>query len=223
MATIEEIVERIAKKVIEKSVMTSASPNKENTFERFNETGLIGESEEIEDAIREIVRESLDDIQAEKPAEKQKDTLDTTPSPSISFLTPQGATSTITGAAPKVLAESPDILLEVFRKLPPVAIAFLAASLAPHIFKYITRPGSELDLRYIRDIDEERNAFLSRQQQYDTAAGFRQVITTSTTDGFLAVNGANNENTLRLFRKGPNFYGELFDIVNGENAKGLFS
>jgi len=224
MADFQSIVYQMILSVLRDAQMTSASPGKTNTFKGLTNLGSsqIGLDAELRKAVEDVINE----INGKgDPSEEKEKTLSGTnlPSTQIGLLDPKNAASTTAGATSKILAETPDVLMEVFRKLPPVAIAFLAASLAPAIFKYMTRPGSELDLRYIRKIEEEQNALLSRQQQHDTATGFRQVISTSTIDGFLAVNGANNENTSRQYRKGANFYGELFDITNADNAKGYYN
>lgn len=222
MAEFNQIFTQKIIDMLKKSTWTSASPDKTNFVKDINAFGF---GADFDQAFEAAMIEAIQEFQSQNVAEKSSTISEegVTGGTSIPLSTPLGAASTISSTATKTLLGRPDILMEMARKFPPAAIAFLAASMAPLIFKYITRPGSELDLRYIRNINEEQNALLSRQQQYDTAAGFRGVIATSTIDGFLAVNGANNENTLRLFREGTNFYGKLNDITNEHNAKGFYS
>jgi len=225
MASLDVIFKQMILSAFRSVEMDSASPGHINHFKGMKGE-ILGSSDEINEAIKEVLKDLQSDQNQTDKGEGGVDGLSNdggVGGTNIPLLTPQGAASTASSATAKTLLGKPDILFEMVRKFPPAAIALLAASMAPLIFAYITRPGSDLDLRYIRNIEEEQNAFLSRQQQYDTATGFRQVITTSTIDGFLAVNGANNENTLRQYRKGANFYGELNDITNEHNAKGLFS
>ena len=89
------------------------------------------------------------------------------------------------------------------------------------IFDLLTKPGGPLDLRFKRIIDDEINAFLSRQTQKDTEMGVRQVIIQSKT-GFTASNGKNNYNTLRGIREGGLNEERLTRIGKVDHTKGVF-
>jgi hypothetical protein len=87
-------------------------------------------------------------------------------------------------------------------KLPHAALVALAVSLAPMIIDELKKPGSWLDVRFVRLMQDEFNAFLERQDQWNTMLGLRQVIVQSQA-GFLMSGGASmNENTLRIVRGG---------------------
>ena len=87
-------------------------------------------------------------------------------------------------------------------RLPQTALVVLAVALAPMIIDEMKRPGSFLDIRWKRVMLEEFNAFLERQDQWNTMLGLRQVIVQSQV-GFLMTGGASmSENTLRIVRGG---------------------
>ena len=74
--------------------------------------------------------------------------------------------------------------------MPHAALIALALSLIPIIIKELKRPGSILDVRFKRLMEDEFNAFLSRQEQMNTQLGYRQVIVQSKA-GFLAQAGGS--------------------------------
>jgi len=76
-------------------------------------------------------------------------------------------------------------------------------------------------LRFKRIIDNEINAYLSRQAQKDTEFGVRQVVIQSKV-GFTATNGANNYNTVRGIREGGIDKERLDRIGMVDHAKGVF-
>jgi len=103
----------------------------------------------------------------------------------------------------------------------PIFVALLAPKMAEAVFKWITRPGGILDLRFKRVLENEQNAFLDRQTQYNTQVGLRQVIIQSTA-GFRNINGMANENTLRQIREGG-ANGNRFAMIDiTDHSRGLF-
>ena len=99
-------------------------------------------------------------------------------------------------------AQDPEIIVTMgFLYLPHAALVAFAISLAPLIFYLLIKPGGPFDVRFKRIVDNEINAFLSRQTQKDTEFGVRQVIIQSKL-GFTASNGVNNYNTVRGIREG---------------------
>ena len=105
--------------------------------------------------------------------------------------------------------------------MPHAALVLLAISLAPMIFDILTKPGGPMDLRFKRIVDDEINAFLSRQAQKDTEFGTRQVIIQSR-KGFTASNAENSFNTLRGIREGGLDKERLDRLGMVDHAKGLF-
>jgi len=90
----------------------------------------------------------------------------------------------------------------MFSRLPQTALIALAVALAPMIIDELKRPGSFLDVRWKRELAQEFNAFLERQDQWNTQLGLRQVVVQSQA-GFLMTGGASmSENTLRIVRGG---------------------
>ena len=112
-------------------------------------------------------------------------------------------------------------LTGALRLLPPVAFAFIAKEVAEYVFESITRPGGGMDLRWKRQMTNEFNAFLDRQTQRNTQIGTRQVVIQSQ-KGFLQMNGAASENTLRQIRDGGVDGNRLARIDLTDHAKGLF-
>jgi len=90
----------------------------------------------------------------------------------------------------------------LLRFIPHVALITLALSLIPIIIKELKRPGSMMDVRWKRMMQDEFNAFLDRQDQMNTFLGYRQVIVQSRA-GFLAhSSGAGTYDTVRDLREG---------------------
>jgi hypothetical protein len=87
-------------------------------------------------------------------------------------------------------------------KLPHAVLVLLAIQLAPMIIDELKRPGSWLDIRFKRLMIEEFNAFLSRQEQWNTQLGLRNLIVQNT-PGFIITGGTSaTETTLRIVRGG---------------------
>ena len=110
----------------------------------------------------------------------------------------------------------------LIRFLPHAALVALAISLAPLIIKELKKPGSMLDIRFKRIMQDEFNAFLGRQDQWDTKLGLRQVRVQSKS-GFLVTNGsAMTENNLRQVREGGTDGDRLALIEMSDLSKELF-
>jgi hypothetical protein len=93
--------------------------------------------------------------------------------------------------------------------------------MAEEVFKWLTRPGGWLDLRFRRFMQNENNAFLDRQTQRNTLIGLRQV-TIQSVAGFRNINGIGNENTLRQIREGGVNGNRLALIDFEDHSRGLF-
>ena len=103
----------------------------------------------------------------------------------------------------------------------PLIVAVLAPAMAEEVFKWLTRPGGWLDIRFKRVLEAETNAFLDRQTQWNTQIGLRQV-TIQSVAGFRNINGIGNENTLRQIREGGVSNTRLALIDFTDHSKGLF-
>ncbi len=113
------------------------------------------------------------------------------------------------------------MVTNLLRVAGPVFIALLAPKMAEAVLKWITRPGGFLDLRFKRVLEDEQNAFLSRQTQYNTQLGFRQV-TIQSVAGFRNINGIGSENNLRQIREGGTNGNRLAMIDITDHSKGLW-
>jgi len=105
--------------------------------------------------------------------------------------------------------------------LPHAAVVLFAIQISKYVFEQITRPGGALDVRWRRQMENEFNAFLDRQTQRNTQIGNRQVVIQSAA-GFIQMNGAANENTLRQIRNGGVDGARLARVDLPDHAQGLF-
>lgn len=116
----------------------------------------------------------------------------------------------------------PELLLRSgLRFIPHAVILTFVLKLSKQVFNYLTKPGGDLDLRIKFILQDEFNAFLTRQTQKDTQMGVRQVIIQSKV-GFTAANGVNNYNTLKGIREGGINPERIDRITMVDHAKGLF-
>lgn len=105
--------------------------------------------------------------------------------------------------------------------LPHAAAVLFAIQISKYVFEEITKAGGAMDLRWRRQMENEFNAFLDRQTQRNTQIGNRQVVIQSAA-GFIQMNGAANENTLRQIRDGGVDGTRLARVDLPDHAKGLF-
>lgn len=222
MATLDSIIKQMILSAFRSAKMESASPGKINRFLGMEfESGMdiIGSTEEINDAIREAVANIVNDpdsaenlaedlLNAEEKTGKKKGNLES---------------QTVSGIRKGLgVAQNPANIVSIgLPLLPHAVLVTFAIMLAPLIFTVLTKPGGPLDLRWRRIIDDEINAFLSRQTQRDTEMGVRQVIIQSKT-GFTAVNGFNNYNTVKGIREGGVNQEQLSRIGKVDHSKGVF-
>jgi hypothetical protein len=95
-----------------------------------------------------------------------------------------------------------DMGMMFLSKLPHAVLIMLAIQLAPMIIDELKRPGSFLDIRFKRLMLNEFNAFLQRQEQWNTQLGLRN-LTVQNTPGFIVTGGTSaTETTLRIVRGG---------------------
>lgn len=121
------------------------------------------------------------------------------------------------------IAQHPEAMVGMgISYLPHAALVALAIALVPLIIKELKKPGSALDIRFRRIMIDEFNAFLGRQDQWDTKLGLREVRVQSSA-GFLIMNGsAMTENNLRQVREGGTDGDRLALIGMTDHAKELF-
>lgn len=223
MTSLDVIIKQMILSAFRSANMTSASKGHINHFIGIESQGgmdILGSEAEIEAAILEIVEgitespEDADDLaqnllDAEsKTGKKKKGKFERT------------AVSKASQAV-GVLNDPASIVAIGLRYMPHAALVAFAISLAPLVFEYLTKPGGDLDLRLKIYLQDEFNAFLTRQTQKDTEMGVRQVIIQSKR-GFTAPNGVNNFNTLRGIREGGINKERLDRIKMVDHAKGLF-
>lgn len=224
MATLDVIIKQMILSAFRSANMESASPGHINHFIGMESQGgmdIIGSNEEINAAIREAVGsimsnpDSADTLtknlldSEEKSGKKKK-------GKGLESIATSGASRAI-----GVMSNPASIVSMGLPLLPHTVMVAFAIAMAPLIFDILTRPGGPLDLRFKRIIDDEINAFLSRQTQKDTEMGVRQVIIQSKT-GFTAKNGVNNYNTVRGIREGGIDKERLDRIGMTDHTKGVF-
>ncbi len=105
--------------------------------------------------------------------------------------------------------------------LPHAAAVLFAIQISKYVFEEITKAGGAMDLRWRRQMENEFNAFLDRQTQRNTQIGTRQVVIQSAA-GFIQMNGAANENTLRQIRNGGVDGTRIARVGFVDHAMGLF-
>lgn len=219
MASLDVIIKQMILSAFRSAMMDSASPGHINRFKGMEggEMDIIGSNEELNAAIREAVQGFTDDPEsAQDLTQNLLDSEEKTGKTKVG-INPLAAASKTIG-----VAQNPASLVAMgLQLLPHAVLVSFAISLAPLIFDLLTRPGGPLDLRFKRIIDDEINAFLSRQTQRDTEMGVRQVIIQSKT-GFTATNGKNNYNTLRGIREGGVNEERLSRIGKVDHSKGVF-
>jgi len=217
--TLADVITTYVIDLLKEAQITSASPNFTNTVKDVRVTGL---GADFDYALQEAITETISEIATTNPdlfsgsntaptaktATEKKGTKER----QAARLVRQGAS----------IADNPAVLVaEGIKYLPHATLLLLAISIAPLIFDILTKPGGPLDLRFKRIIDNEINAFLSRQTQKDTEFGVRQVIIQSKI-GFTATNGANNFNTVRGIREGGIDKERLDRIGRVDHSKGIF-
>lgn len=107
-------------------------------------------------------------------------------------------------------------------KLPHAVLITFALSMLPIILHELTKPGGPFDLRFKRIIQNEFNALMDRQSQYDFAIGEKGLIVQSRA-GFLNRNtGGVDTNTLRVLRKGGIDKNMMTSLDYMDNARGFW-
>ena len=218
MDSLDVIIKQMILSAFRSAEMDSASPGHINHFKSMK-GDIIGSSDEINAALEEALEGFMvDPNSAEKLAENLLDSEEKTGKK-------KGTKERQSAAAIKKTiggVQDPTSMVAMALPLLPHAVLIsFAIMLAPLIFDVLTKPGGPLDLRFKRIIDEEINAFLSRQTQKDTEMGIRQVVIQSKT-GFTAANGKNNYNTVRGIREGGLDKERLDRIGMTDHSKGVF-
>jgi len=219
-ASIENIILQMILSAFRSAKMTSASKGWVNRFIGLENAGVMGVMDvegEIETAILELIsnqQDRGDDTTKDSPfGELDKAKSKTNKEKQAARLASQARTL---GTNPMAA-----MIGEALPLLPHTVLVALALSLAPFIFDVLTRPGGPLDLRFKRIVDDEINAFLSRQSQKDTQMGFRPVIIQAK-KGFTASNGLNHFNTTKGIREGGLDQERLDRLDMKSHAKGVF-
>ena len=216
MATLDVIIKQMILSAFRSAEMDSASPGHINRFKSMKGE-ILGSSEEINAAIREAMDGLMEDSGSAEKLEQNIIDADIKTGKSKEINEKQ-----ITQSISTVARSNPASIVSIgLGLLPHAALITLAVSLAPLIFDILTKPGGPLDLRFKRIIDDEINAFLSRQTQKDTEMGVRQVIIQSKL-GFTASNGLNNYNTLKGIREGGINKERLDRLGMVDHSKGVF-
>jgi len=181
---------------------------------KIEQVEYYSEAEGFEDVIREEVKRILEE---EKSTEDRIEDAEGT----AGGLSESGAA----GMTRKGLnvAQHPESIIGMgVGMIPHAALVALAIALVPLIIKELKKPGSALDIRFRRLMLDEFNAFLGRQDQWDTKLGLREVRVQSSA-GFLIMNGsAMTENNLRQVREGGTDGNRLALIDMTDHAKELF-
>lgn len=210
-STIKQFMDNFARAL----AITSANEAHTN---RVKEVDFFGEAGNFDDVLRQDVIQIIKDEISLQLTEFRE--------PEVKRATPTGsAEAQIISNVKKgigTVTNPATAATELLKFLPHVAIVALAIQLAPMILKEITKDGGVMDTRWKRLMQEEQNAFLSRQSQRDTQIGVRQLII-SNRSGFRSINNALNSNNLRDIREGGVDKNRLAIIDITDHTKGLFN
>jgi len=165
---------------------------------------------EVEQIIQEEVKTQIKELEKEGPAKQSSPEGSSTPDMQGPALEAFQAIKNPGGLVAKGL-----------KVLPHAAAVLFAIQISKYVFEEITKPGGAMDVRWRRQMENEFNAFLDRQTQRNTQIGTRQVVIQSAA-GFIQMNGAANENTLRQIRDGGVDGTRLARVDLPDHAKGLF-
>jgi len=181
----------------------------DNAIEKMQVTGIggkesaIGGDGEFENALAELVNDDFNAIADDAMSDQEYSKFAENRAKSKPFLDPIGESQAV-GLAKSGLgaAQRPFSLgVSAISMMPHAALLLLAVSLAPLIISELKRPGSTLDVRWRRIMQDEYNALMARQDQWNAQIGVRQVYVVSH-DQFLIGNGAAmSESNLRRVRE----------------------
>ena len=111
-------------------------------------------------------------------------------------------------------------MTSLISSMPHAALVLLAIALAPLIVDQLKSPGSMLDVRWRRIMQEEFIALMGRQDQWNAQIGVRQVYVASH-DQFLVGNGAAmSESNLRRVRESDDRIADRLEFT--DHAKEFF-
>jgi len=82
-----------------------------------------------------------------------------------------------------------------------IMLPFILPEITKQVIKVLTRPGFPLDPRFKRRLEEEYQSFLSRQTQFNSSIGARNVVVQSS-KGWINMNGAGHRSAMRDVREG---------------------
>lgn len=169
----------------------------------------------------QIIRDEVERIVDERLSETKKVEGEIETKAGTSSDIESGAISSVrTGS--NVLQHPEGIITRLMGMLPHTALIALALSLLPLIIHELTGDGKWWDLRFKRIMQDEQNAFLDRQEQWNSRLGLRQVIVQSQA-GFTMLSGAGmSENNLRQVREGGVDGNRLALIDMTDHSKELF-
>lgn len=220
MASIHSIIQQMILSSMRGAKITSANPSHTNTVKEIDVGGIeIGSDEEFKEAIIELIGDVI--TESESAQDLAQDLLYSEEKDSKKKGTKEATASAVTKKVIGKAKNPASMIGDLLTMLPHAKLVLLAVALAPIIFTIMTQPGGPLDLRFKRIIEDEFNAFLSRQTQKDTEFGIRQVIIQSKI-GFTATNGKNNYNTVRGIREGGIDKERLDKVGMVDHTRGVF-
>lgn len=165
---------------------------------------------EVEQIIQEEVKTQIKELEKEGPAKQS--------SPEGSSIPDMQGPAL---AAFQAIKNPGGLVAKGLKVLPHAAAVLFAIQISKYVFEEITKAGGAMDVRWRRQMENEFNAFLDRQTQRNTQIGTRQVVIQSAA-GFIQMNGAASENTLRQIRDGGVDGTRLARVDLPDHAKGLF-
>ncbi len=147
----------------------------------------------IRDEVERIINERMQETKTEESEiEKKVGTSSDIESGAI------GAVRSGTG-----LAQNPaSSIAMLLRFIPHAALVALVISMIPLIIQELKKPGSMMDVRWKRMMQDEFNAFLDRQDQMNTYLGYRQIIVQSKAGFMTQASGAGTYDSNRDLREG---------------------
>ena len=144
----------------------------------------------LEDSIRNIVNESLEERElAYTPTAKEKSKSTNPAEQALSFLGGK------LGASPQ------SIVASLAPVLGPAIIVLMLPKILEFVLQELTKPGGVFDTRFRRELQKEQFGFYDRQLQYDSRYGHRNVIIQGV-NGFKREQGAFHASTFRDITEG---------------------
>ena len=184
--TLADVVRQMVEQALNSAVISSAggdSPKKNYVMSvDINPVDFEGILEETQ---RNIINDIMEERELAIFQNKQQSTRQGDPA--------KDALQLITG---NIGATPQSIVTRLVPLLGPAMLIFMLPEIVKFVVEYLIKPGGIFDVRFKREIQKEQFGFYSRQTQYDSSHGYRNVIIQGV-NGFKAEQGSFHASTFR--------------------------